>query len=92
MESEEKKMSIVDSVSKAMVPIHREGWPFIAIALVATLVIGWFIDPLFWIGLFLTGWVCYFFRDPKRVTPVGEAGDFSGRWCRQPCWPGTPAC
>ncbi|PVB63363.1 phosphatidylserine decarboxylase [Labrenzia sp. 011] len=66
-------MSIVDSVSKAMVPIHREGWPFIAIALVATLVIGWFIDPLFWIGLFLTGWVCYFFRDPKRVTPVGDS-------------------
>ncbi len=65
-------MSIVDSVTKAMVPIHREGWPFIAIALVATLVVGWFIDPLFWIGLFFTGWVCYFFRDPKRVTPVGE--------------------
>jgi len=65
-------MSIVDSVTKAMVPIHREGWPFIAIALVATLVVGWFIDPLFWIGLFLTGWVCYFFRDPKRVTPVGD--------------------
>jgi phosphatidylserine decarboxylase len=65
-------MSIVDSVSKAMVPIHREGWPFIAISLVATLVVGWFIDPLFWIGLLLTGWICYFFRDPKRVTPVGE--------------------
>ena len=65
-------MSIVDSVTKAMVPIHREGWPFIAIALVATLVVGWFIDPLFWIGLILTGWVCYFFRDPKRVTPVAE--------------------
>jgi phosphatidylserine decarboxylase len=40
--------------------------------LVATLVVGWFIDPLFWIGLILTGWVCYFFRDPKRVTPVAE--------------------
>ncbi|MBN9669964.1 phosphatidylserine decarboxylase [Roseibium aggregatum] len=65
-------MSIVDSVTKAMVPVHREGWPFIAIALVATLVVGWFIDPLFWIGLFLTGWICYFFRDPKRVTPVGD--------------------
>lgn len=65
-------MSIVDSVSKAMVPIHREGWPFIAISLVATFVVGWFIDPLFWIGLFFTGWICYFFRDPKRVTPVGE--------------------
>ncbi|POF28836.1 phosphatidylserine decarboxylase [Roseibium marinum] len=66
-------MSIVDSVTKAMVPIHREGWPFIAIALVATLVIGWFIDPLFWIGLIFTGWVCYFFRDPRRVTPVGDS-------------------
>jgi phosphatidylserine decarboxylase len=65
-------MSIVDSVTKSMVPIHREGWPFIAIALVATLVVGYFIAPLFWIGLFFTGWVCYFFRDPKRVTPVGE--------------------
>lgn len=65
-------MSIVDSITKAVVPIHREGWPFIAIALVATFVIGWFFDPLFWIGLFFTGWVCYFFRDPKRVTPVAD--------------------
>lgn len=66
-------MSLVDSVTKAFVPIHREGWPFIAISLVTTVVIGWFVDPLFWIGLILTGWVCYFFRDPARVTPVAEA-------------------
>ncbi|GAB4534616.1 MAG: phosphatidylserine decarboxylase [Roseibium sp.] len=65
-------MSIVDSVTRAMVPIHREGWPFVAIALVATLVVGYFVSPLFWIGLGFTGWVCYFFRDPQRVTPVGE--------------------
>ncbi|WP_417691870.1 phosphatidylserine decarboxylase [Roseibium sp.] len=64
-------MSLVDSVTKAFVPIHREGWPFIAISLVATVVIGWFVDPLFWIGLIFTAWVCYFFRDPQRVTPVG---------------------
>ena len=68
----EMSMSIADSVSKALVPIHREGWPFVAIALVATLVLGYFFDPLFWIGLILTGWVCYFFRDPKRVTPVAD--------------------
>jgi len=65
-------MSIVDSVTKAMVPIHREGWPFIAIAGVTTLVIGYFVSPLFWIGLIFTAWVCYFFRDPKRVTPVAD--------------------
>ncbi|WP_439527372.1 phosphatidylserine decarboxylase [Pannonibacter sp.] len=68
----ERPMSLVDSVTKAFVPIHREGWPFIAIALAATLILGWFIEPLFWIGLFLTGWVCYFFRDPQRVTPVQD--------------------
>ncbi|MBA5779386.1 phosphatidylserine decarboxylase [Stappia sp. F7233] len=65
-------MSLADTISKTLVPIHREGWPFIAIAGAATLILGWFFDPLFWIGLFLTGWVCYFFRDPARVTPVVE--------------------
>ncbi|MTI43519.1 phosphatidylserine decarboxylase [Roseibium hamelinense] len=65
-------MSLVDSVTKALVPIHREGWPFVAIAVVATLVTGYFVDALFWIGLIFTGWVCYFFRDPPRVTPVTE--------------------
>lgn len=63
-------MSIMESMSRAMVPIHREGWPFIAIAIVITLVLGWLFTPLFWICLFITGWVCYFFRDPKRVTAV----------------------
>ncbi|SUB01676.1 phosphatidylserine decarboxylase [Pannonibacter phragmitetus] len=63
-------MSLADTITKTFVPIHREGWPFIAIALVATLILGWFLTPLFYIGLFLTGWVCYFFRDPPRVTPV----------------------
>ncbi|MCA1298705.1 phosphatidylserine decarboxylase [Stappia indica] len=66
-------MSLTDTISKTLVPIHREGWPFIAIAGVATLVLGWFFDPLFWIGLILTGWVCYFFRDPARVTPLDDA-------------------
>ncbi|MEP3427540.1 MAG: phosphatidylserine decarboxylase [Roseibium sp.] len=70
--AESLKMSIVDSVTKSLVPVHREGWPFVAIALAVTVVVGYFVDPLFWIGLFFTGWVCYFFRDPQRVTPVGD--------------------
>ncbi|MAA98310.1 MAG: phosphatidylserine decarboxylase family protein [Stappia sp.] len=65
-------MSLADTITKTLVPIHREGWPFIAIAGAATLVIGWFWDPLFWIGLILTAWVCYFFRDPPRVTPIDD--------------------
>lgn len=54
------------------VPIRREGYPFIAIALVAALLLGWLWSPLFWIGVILALWVCYFFRDPARVTPVRD--------------------
>jgi len=64
--------SLIDTITKNIAPIHPEGRPFIAIAAAATLLIGWFVAPLFWIGLFLTGWCAYFFRDPVRVTPVVE--------------------
>ena len=53
-------------------PIHRAGWPFIAIALVVAVLLGLVAQALFWIGLIVTGWVAYFFRDPDRVTPLGD--------------------
>jgi phosphatidylserine decarboxylase len=28
--------------------------------------------PLFWLGVVVSAWMAYFFRDPPRVTPVGE--------------------
>ncbi len=65
-------MSLADSVRKVFVPIHKEGYPFIAIAAVATVVLGILWSPLGWIGAILTAWVCYFFRDPPRVTPVRD--------------------
>ena len=63
-------MSIVGSIKRSLVPVRREGFPFIAIALFVALFGGWFWSPIFWIGLIVTAWVAYFFRDPKRVTPV----------------------
>jgi phosphatidylserine decarboxylase len=65
-------MSLADSVRKVFVPIHKEGYPFIAIAAVATVVLGLLWAPLAWIFGILTVWVCYFFRDPPRVTPVRD--------------------
>ncbi len=32
-------MSLIDSVRRLIVPIHKEGYPFIAIGVVATLVL-----------------------------------------------------
>ena len=38
----------------------------------ATLLLGLFSTTLFWIGLILTAWCAYFFRDPERVTPIDD--------------------
>ncbi|MER9893935.1 phosphatidylserine decarboxylase [Mesorhizobium sp. M0119] len=65
-------MSLVDTIKNAFVPIHREGYPFIAAFGAATLFLGYFSSTLFWIGLILTAWCAYFFRDPERVTPIDD--------------------
>jgi phosphatidylserine decarboxylase len=63
---------IYASIRRLFVPIRREGYPFIAIAVVAAILLGLLWEPLFWFLLVITLWVCYFFRDPERVTPVRD--------------------
>lgn len=63
-------MAVQDMMNSVVVPIHREGWRFIAIFLVVTVAIGWLWAPLFMPGALLTAWCTYFFRDPERVTPM----------------------
>ena len=59
-----------DSIKKSiLVPIHPSGLPFIIIFCLITLIIGWIWSPLFFIGLILTLWCIYFFRNPDRITP-----------------------
>ena len=48
--------------------IHQEGYKFIAIAVIATLVLYLLSDLLGLISLLLTIWVYYFFRDPERIS------------------------
>lgn len=55
-----------------LVPINREGWPFIAAFAAAAAVLYMFAEPLGWGGVVLTAWCVYFFRDPDRITPVGD--------------------
>jgi phosphatidylserine decarboxylase len=56
-----------------MTPIRHEGYPFIWAFLAVSLLLLWLWAPLGWLGLALTGWCVYFFRDPKRITPVDQA-------------------
>ena len=64
-------MTIFDSIkSSVFVPIHPAGTPFIAIFAILTIFIGWLWPPLYFLGLILTVWCIYFFRNPNRVTPT----------------------
>jgi phosphatidylserine decarboxylase len=65
-------MSIAASIRSQLVPIHREGYPFIGTFAVVALILFWLWAPLGWIGLALTVWCTLFFRDPPRVTPTRE--------------------
>jgi phosphatidylserine decarboxylase len=52
-----------------LAPLHPDGWKFIGIYALVTVLLFIFTPPLGWVGLVLTVWCAYFFRDPWRVTP-----------------------
>lgn len=53
-------------------PMHPEGRKFVAIFAVVTVVLFLIWQPLGYLGVGLTIWCYYFFRDPKRATPVRD--------------------
>ena len=60
------------TLTSILVPIHPEGYRFIAIFAVLDALF-FFVSPVLgWIGLVLTLWCAWFFRDPARTTPQRE--------------------
>ena len=53
--------------SKIFPPIHAEGYKFLVISVIVTLVLLAFSGFLGTIGILLMIWVYYFFRDPERI-------------------------
>ena len=62
-------MRTIDTFIK---PMHREGIRFVGIFAATTLVLFLIWAPLGWVGVGLTIWCYYFFRDPKRSVPLGD--------------------
>ena len=63
----------METILSVFVPIHREGHKFIGVFAVVTFL--FFLmdsDFLVTIGIILTIWCVYFFRDPDRITPQKE--------------------
>ena len=54
------------------IPIHREGWPFIAMFAVANFILWRLYPPAGILFAPLTLWCIAFFRDPERAPPPGE--------------------
>ena len=54
-------------ISKIFPKLHAEGYKFIVIAVVLTIILFNFGSFFGFVGLILTAWVYYFFRDPERV-------------------------
>ena len=64
-------MNIINSIKTSILtPIHPAGIPFIALFFILSVIIGWLWSPLYFIGIILTVWCIYFFRNPPRVTPI----------------------
>lgn len=63
-------MNIIRAIrEEVFVPIHPAGWPFIAAFAVVTVLIGYYVPLFFAVGVPLTLWCVYFFRNPARVIP-----------------------
>ncbi|MBS0125362.1 phosphatidylserine decarboxylase [Thetidibacter halocola] len=60
---------MVSLKSTVIKPMHPEGRRFVAIFAAASLPLFLLWQPLGWIGVGLTVWCYYFFRDPERFPP-----------------------
>ena len=53
-----------------LAPLHPDGFKFVALGVVATLLLFLLWAPASWAAAVATLWMVYFFRDPWRVTPT----------------------
>jgi phosphatidylserine decarboxylase len=61
---------MLSSIREAIPPVHREGWPFLAVTGALAILFAIIFPPLYWILSILFGWMVVFFRDPVRVVPT----------------------
>ncbi|KAB2851747.1 MAG: phosphatidylserine decarboxylase [Hyphomicrobiaceae bacterium] len=67
-----ERHSLLDTITDSVVPVHSDGYKFLAIGAGVTLVLFLVLPPLAWIAALVTAWIAYFFRDPPRVTPLRD--------------------
>jgi len=63
---------VLDAFKLVTFPIHKEGYKFIIIFALVTIILTMLSNTLGLIGLVVTLWCVFFFRDPERVIPLEE--------------------
>lgn len=69
-EASEEITPKLKKATASLPPIHPAGFPFIIIFLIITVLLALVNPTLGLVGLILSAWCIYFFRNPPRVTPV----------------------
>jgi phosphatidylserine decarboxylase len=64
--------SLLDTITDSIVPVHSDGYKFLAIGAGVCLLLFLVWPPLAWVAVLITAWIAYFFRDPPRVTPLRD--------------------
>lgn len=67
-----ERHSLLDTITDSIVPVHSDGYKFLAIGVGVALFFFWLWPPLAWVAVVVTAWIAYFFRDPPRVTPLRD--------------------
>ena len=62
--------TLLDTIRNTIPPLNPEGWKFVAMFAVGTLLLSLLSSFFIWPGIILTCWCAYFFRDPIRTVPV----------------------
>ena len=57
---------------EVLVPIHPAGWPLIFLFILMSALISYFWTSFVLPGTLLSLWCVYFFRNPKRTTPITD--------------------
>jgi phosphatidylserine decarboxylase len=57
---------------EVLVPIHPAGWPFIFLFILVSAAISYLWTLFVLPGILLSLWCVYFFRNPKRTTPITD--------------------
>lgn len=62
----------LDALKLVTFPVHKEGYKFIIIFAIVTIILALMSSTLGLIGLVLTLWCIFFFRDPERFPPAEQ--------------------